>query len=356
MPWPLASLSLKVVGYTVMSIEIGRPGGSHVRSVLSVVTRTGVRYRQSLVSVAVLVVVCGIFGVLAPHFLSIGNAKIILIEAAPLMIVAFPATLLMIARGFDLSTGSVQALSGVTAGVLCASHGVPLYIAFGAAILVGGVVGMINAVVIEDFHVNPMIATLGTDFAVVGAAYLVAPEAIIVGLPNGWSGIGSSAVIGIPVPVFISAAVYVVFMIVLNFTGFGSRVYAIGGNEVAASLAGINVKRTMRWLFVWTGLCAGLSGVVLASRLGNADPTVGTTFALQVIAAVILGGTSFAGGEGRLTGTIMGCLVLTTLSDGLNLMSMPGFWQYVATGGLLIGAVMVDSAVRRRLATLVRLR
>jgi ribose/xylose/arabinose/galactoside ABC-type transport system permease subunit len=94
---------------------------------------------------------------------------------------------------------------------------------------------------------------------------------------------------------------------------------------------------------------------VLASRLGNADPTVGTTFALQVIAAVILGGTSFAGGEGRLTGTIMGCLVLTALSDGLNLMGMPGFWQYVATGGLLIGAVMVDSAVRRKLVAVVGL-
>ena len=210
--------------------------------------------------------------------------------------------------------------------------------------IVGGIVGAVNAVVIEDFHVNPMIATLGTDFAVVGAAYLITPEAIIVGLPNSWSTIGSASWAGIPVPVVISAVVFAAFMVLLNFTGFGSRVYAIGGNEGAAALAGINVKRTMRWLFVMTGLCAGISGIVLASRLGNADPTVGTTFALQVIAAVILGGTSFAGGEGRLTGTIMGCLVLTSLSDGLNLLGMPGFWQYVATGGLLIGAVMIDSS------------
>jgi ribose/xylose/arabinose/galactoside ABC-type transport system permease subunit len=283
------------------------------------------------------------------------DAKIILIEASPLMIVAFPATLLMIGRGFDLSTGSVQACSGVTAGVLCAQHGWPLYASFAAAVIVGGIVGAVNAVVIEDFHVNPMIATLGTDFAVVGAAYLITPEAIIVGLPNSWSTIGSASWAGIPVPVVISAVVFAAFMVLLNFTGFGSRVYAIGGNEGAAALAGINVKRTMRWLFVMTGLCAGISGIVLASRLGNADPTVGTTFALQVIAAVILGGTSFAGGEGRLTGTIMGCLVLTSLSDGLNLLGMPGFWQYVATGGLLIGAVMIDSAVRRRLAQVVGL-
>lgn len=314
-----------------------------------------IRYRQTLVSVLVLLVVCTIFGALAPNFLTVSNAKIVLIEAAPLMIVAFPATLLMIARGFDLSTGSVQALSGVTAGVLCASHGFPLYLAFFLAVLVGGVVGMINAVVIQDFHVNPMIATLGTDFAIVGVAYLVTPEAIIIGLPNGWSTLGSSSILGIPVPVLASALVYIVFMVALNFTRFGARVYAIGGNEVAAQLAGMNVKRTMRWLYLITGLCAGLSGVILASRLGNADPTVGTTFALQVIAAVILGGTSFAGGDGRLTGTIMGCIILTSLSDGLNLMGMPGFWQYVATGGLLIGAVMVDSAVRRRLLVVVGL-
>jgi len=338
-----------------MEVEPGTSGKLTAAAVLRWLMRMGIRYRHSLVSVAVLIVVCAIFGVLAPQFLTMSNAKIVLIEAAPLMIVAFPATLLMIGRGFDLSTGSVQALSGVTAGVLCASHGFPLYLGFAVAVLVGGLVGCINAVVIEDFHVNPMIATLGTDFAVVGAAYLVTPEAIIVGLPNGWSSIGSAAWVGIPVPVIVSAVVFIAFMILLNFTGFGARVYAIGGNEVAAGLAGINVKRTMRWLFVLTGLCAGLGGIVLASRLGNADPTVGTTFALQVIAAVILGGTSFAGGEGRLTGTIMGCLVLTALSDGLNLMGMPGFWQYVATGGLLIGAVMVDSAVRRKLVAVVGL-
>jgi ribose/xylose/arabinose/galactoside ABC-type transport system permease subunit len=327
----------------------------HTHAIRSGLVKAGLRYRQTLVSVGVFAIVCAIFGLLTSQFLTLSNAKIVLIEASPLMIVAFPATLLMIGKGFDLSTGSVQALSGVTAGVLCAEHGWPLYLGFVAAVVVGGIVGCINAVVIEDFHVNPMIATLGTDFAVVGAAYLVTPEAIIVGLPKGWSSIGSASFVGIPVPVAVSAVIFLAFMILLNFTGFGSRVYAIGGNEAAAGLAGINVKRTMRWLFILTGLCAGLGGVVLASRLGNADPTVGTTFALQVIAAVILGGTSFAGGEGRLAGTIMGCLVLTSLSDGLNLLGMPGFWQYVATGGLLIGAVMIDSAVRRKLISAVGL-
>ncbi|MEM7445324.1 MAG: ABC transporter permease [Pseudomonadota bacterium] len=300
---------------------------------------------QTMATLIVLLLMCSLFAALSDRFLTISNFQNVMRNAAPLIIASCGMTAVMIARGLDLSVGSVLAAASVLAAFLAVA-GVPLYGAFAVGILFGAAVGLVNGVIIATLSVSPIIVTLGMLNIARGIAYLITPSAILVGLPRDWSGLGTSKLVGLPLPIIIAALVALAFHVFLAFSKMGKRIYAIGGNEEAARLSGINVTRTLMVLYVLCGATAALAGIVLASRVGAGDPNVGIGFELQVIAAVIIGGTSLSGGEGRIVGTIIGALIISVLGNGLNLAGVEPFWQWVAQGIVLIAAIIVDRQVQ----------
>lgn len=301
---------------------------------------------QTVVTLAVLLAMIVVFSQLNDRFLTVDNFKNVLVQTAPVMLVGCAVTLVMIARGLDLSVGSVAAVSAVFAAAFTARHGWPLWAAGLGALAIGALFGLVNGLLVVRLQVNPIIATLGTMNIARGAAYLISSSAIIVGLPAGWGDLGTSSIGPVPTPVAIAIAAIVIFQLVLNRTAFGRHVYAIGGNEETARLSGVNVDRALVILYVLAGLTAGLAGLMMASRFGSGDPNAYIGFEFDVIVAVILGGTSLAGGEGRVAGTVLGALIVGFLSNSLNLIGVDPFWQYVAKGAVLIFAVVLDRMVR----------
>lgn len=283
------------------------------------------------------------FSLVTDRFLTWDNLQNVTRAASPVIIVGTAVTLVMIGRGLDLSVGSVVAACSVIAA-FAAADGINLAFAYLAALALGGAFGALNGLLVVGFKVSPIIATLGTLNIARGMAYLITPSAILVGLPAGWSDVGTSSVVGVPVPFAIAIVSALIFGWLLGRTVFGRHVYAIGGNEEAARLAGVNVNRTLFLLYLMSGLMAGVGAIVLSSRLGTGDPNIGIGFEFEVIVAVILGGTSLAGGEGRIFGTVVGALIVGILSNGLNLIGVEPFWQYIAMGSALIVAVVLDRA------------
>ena len=320
-------------------------------STLSTRLRTRLRERggidvQTVVTLAVLIAMIVVFSQLNDRFLTVDNFKNVLVQTAPVMLVGCAVTLVMIARGLDLSVGSVAAVAAVFAAAFTARHGWSLWAAGLGALAIGGLFGLVNGLLIVRLQVNPIIATLGTMNIARGAAYLISSSAIIVGLPAGWGDLGTSSLGPIPTPVVVALVAIAVFGLLLNRTAFGRHVYAIGGNEETARLSGVDVGRALVILYVLAGLTAGLAGLMMASRFGSGDPNAYVGFEFDVIVAVILGGTSLAGGEGRVAGTVLGALIVGFLSNSLNLIGVDPFWQYVAKGAVLIFAVVLDRLVR----------
>ncbi|MBN9017694.1 MAG: ABC transporter permease [Rhizobiales bacterium] len=299
---------------------------------------------QTVVTLLVLLLMIAAFSFLNPRFLTLTNFQNVARNTAPLIISASAMTVVMIARGLDLSVGSVLAASSVVAATL-AVQGVPLPLAFLAAILLGCLIGFANGAIIVKMRVSPIIVTLGALNIARGLAYLITPSAILVGLPRNWGSIGTSSIGPFPMPILLAVLVVAIYAFVTRRTKFGKHIYAVGGNEEAARLSGVNVERTLITLYVLSGAMAALAGLVLSTRVGSGDPNIGVGFELEVIAAVIIGGTSLSGGEGRILGTVIGAVIVGVLSNGLNLSGVEPFWQYVAQGVVLIAAVVVDKRV-----------
>jgi ribose/xylose/arabinose/galactoside ABC-type transport system permease subunit len=299
---------------------------------------------QTVVTLLVLLLMLFMFSMLSDRFFTVSNFKNVARNTAPLIISACAMTAVMIARGLDLSVGSIVAASSVLAASL-AVEGLPVTFAFVAAVAFGGAVGFLNGAIIVRMRVSPIIVTLGMLNIARGVAYLITPSAILVGLPPTWSSLGTTTLGLLPLPLIVALAVVGVYQLVSTGTKFGKHIYAVGGNEEAARLSGVNVEWTLIALYVLSGAMAALAGVVLSSRVGSGDPNIGVGFELQVIAAVIIGGTSLSGGEGRIMGTLIGAVIIGVLSNGLNLAGVAPFWQYVAQGMVLIAAVVVDKRV-----------
>ena len=301
---------------------------------------------QTLATLSVLTLMCFVFAMLSDRFVTISNLQNVMRNTAPMAIAGCGMTAIMIARGLDLSIGSVLAASSVLAAKL-AVLGVPLPAALALALVFGAGVGMVNGLVIAGLSVSPIIVTLGMLNIARGIAYLITPSAILVGLPPNWSYLGTAKIGVLPMPILIAIVVIAAFHWLTVYSVFGKRIYATGGNEEAARLSGINVRRTLVVLYVLCAMTAALAGLVLSSRVGAGDPNIGIGFELQVIAAVIIGGTSLSGGEGRILGTVLGAFIIGVLSNGLNLAGVEPFWQYVAQGLVLIAAVVVDRRVNQ---------
>ena len=304
------------------------------------------RGNPMIATLMVLVVLVVIFSMTSSRFLTWENFLNVTRSSSTVIIVASAVTLVMIARGLDLSVGSVLAVSVVVSAKL-ASTGTPLPMAYLAALATGLAFGLLNAAFIVGLRVSPIIATLGTLNIARGAAFLITSSAILVGLPPNWADLGTGYMFGVvPYPIIVAVLVAFFFSVLLNYTVFGRNVYAVGGNEEAARIAGVNVPRMYIALYAMSGLATGLAAIVLGSRLGAGDPNIGVGFEFDVIVAVILGGTSLAGGEGRISGTVLGALIVAVLSNGLNLAGVEPFWQYVAKGVALVVAVVIDRVTR----------
>ncbi len=297
--------------------------------------------------VAALLILFVLLAVTSPYFLSSTNLLNIGKAVAITGIVAVGETIVIIAGGFDLSVGSTMAAAGMTAAFLL-GFGVPLPVAFAASILLGILIGLVNGAIISYARINPLITTLATLAIVRGLAYVVSGGREIVISDPAWLSLGTGAILGIPVMIVIVAVTFLVFGWAMPRTIFGRYAYAIGSSARAARLSGVAVDRWRLAFYVTCGGLASLAGLVLVARTGNAQPSAALGVELDVITAVILGGTSLTGGRGRLAGTLIALLVIGIVNNGLTLLGVPSYWQQVVKGGILLAAVLYDELHRGR--------
>ena len=296
---------------------------------------------QRLGMALVLIALCVVMGVFAPHFATSGNVVNIARQVSINAILAAGLTFVLLTGGVDLSVGSALGVTGVMS-VWLAVRGIPAPFAVLGAVGIGALIGGVNGVFIARLKLQPFIVTLGALTYLRGCAY-VATGAYPLNKPDlSFAFVGSGAVGPIPWPVIIAAAVLVVSHVTLTRTRFGRQVVALGGNAQAARLSGINVARVLTCVYMIAGTCAGIAGVIFAARLESGQPQGGQGYELDAIAAVILGGTSLSGGAGSIVGTLIGALIIGVLDNGLVLMNVPFFYQLIIKGAVIIAAVLLD--------------
>jgi len=257
-------------------------------------------------------------------------------------ILATGMTFVIITGGIDLSVGSILAVSGVLAAFLVKNTEIPIAIVFIMSLLAGGALGSINGVVIARLNVPPFIATLALMTAGRGLAYRISNGRPIVDLNPAYLMIGRGEFLGIANPIWLMIIVLIIGYILLQHTKFGRFVYYIGGNEEAARVSGINVRRIKILVYTLAGVCAGLGGIALSSRINSGQPQAGLTYELDAIAAVIIGGTSLSGGIGTIGGTLVGAFIIGIINNGMNLMNVSPFNQMIVLGLVILGAVVLD--------------
>jgi erythritol transport system permease protein len=311
-----------------------------------------------------LAIVTIVFSLLSPEFLTTANLSILVKHVAINAILAIGMTFVILSGGIDLSVGSVVGFCGMVAGLLLSrglvleSFGIVVFphtwFVVALALLAGMAIGAVNGWIVARLGVAPFIATLGSMYVARGAALLMSDGATFPnlagepGLGNtGFPWIGAASVAGLPVPVWLMALLAAIAIVIASRTPFGRHVYAIGGNQRAALLSGVRVPQVRLRVYVISGFCAALVGVIIAAQLGAAHPATGTTFELNAIAAVVLGGTSLMGGRGTIGGTLIGAFVIGVLADGLVLVGVSEFWQMVVKGLVIVLAVVLDQLQKR---------
>ncbi|MET9226881.1 ABC transporter permease [Lentzea sp. NPDC003310] len=294
------------------------------------------KYASENGALAGLLILALVIAVMQPAFLNAQNLLNVGVQAAVIAIMAFGMTFVVVAGGIDLSVGSIAALAAMV-GALTAG---PL------GLVVGALCGLVNGALISYGKLPPFIATLAM-LSVARGLTLVFSE----GQPHETDAVvtflGSNLAPMLPLPLLLMLAFFGVTGLILTRTNLGRRMYAIGGNEEAAKLSGIDVRRNKLWIYALSGLFAAAAGLVLAGRLGSAGPQAAAGYELDAIAAVVIGGASLSGGVGRATGTLVGALVLAVLRNGLNLLQVPPFWQQVVIGVVIALAALLDSLRRR---------
>ncbi|EOX3353389.1 ribose ABC transporter permease [Vibrio cholerae] len=299
--------------------------------------------QKSLIALLFLVVVVSF---LNPNFFTVDNLLNILRQTSVNAIIAVGMTLVILTAGIDLSVGSVLALCGAFAATLVAME-VPVLIAVPTALLAGATLGAISGIIIAKGKVQAFIATLVTMTLLRGVTMVYTDgRPISTGFTDtadtfAWFGTGYA--LGIPVPVWLMVMVFAGAWYLLNHTRFGRYVYAVGGNESATRLSGINVDRVKIGVYAICGLLAALAGIIVTSRLSSAQPTAGMGYELDAIAAVVLGGTSLMGGKGRIMGTLIGALIIGFLNNALNLLDVSSYYQMIAKAVVILLAVLVDN-------------
>lgn len=284
-----------------------------------------------------------IVSLMNPSFLAPLNLLNLLRQVAINALIAFGMTFVILTGGIDLSVGAILALSSaLMAGMM--TSGMDPILAMIVGTLLGGIMGMINGVLITKGNMAPFIATLATMTIFRGLTLVYTNGNPITGLGDNYlfQLFGRGYFLGIPVPAITMIMTFLILWVLLHRTSFGRKTYAIGGNEKAAIISGIRVHRVKIMIYSIAGLLSALAGAILTSRLNSAQPTAGTSYELDAIAAVVLGGTSLAGGRGRIFGTLIGVFIIGTLNNGLNLLGVSSFYQMVVKGIVILIAVLID--------------
>lgn len=302
---------------------------------------------QAMGILPVLILIVVIFSFIAPNFMTEANMMNITRQASINIVLAAGMTFVILTGGIDLSVGSILGVTAVMALVgslnpALADFAVPI------ALIAGLGMGVFNGLLVAYAGLPPFIVTLGTYTALRGAAYLVADGTTVINSKISFDWIGNGYLGSIPWLVIIAFAVIAVCWFILRRTTLGTHIYAVGGNLQAARLTGIKVSLVLIFVYATSGLLSGLGGVMSASRLYSANGNLGVGYELDAIAAVILGGTSFVGGIGTITGTLIGALIIATLNNGMTLMGVSYFWQLVIKGGVIIVAVLIDKYRTRK--------
>jgi ribose transport system permease protein len=312
------------------------------------------KYLTKFQSLIALVALCIVFSLLSDKFLTLENGWNVMRQISVNICIAVGMTLVVLTAGIDLSVGSVLALSGaVTAGLL--KNGIAitsgdLFIGFTllggilAGIIVGAILGYFNGFTITKFKVPPFVATLAMLTIARGLTMLWTKGFPISVLGENFGYIGTGWLLGIPVAVWISALVVFAAVVITRKTPLGRYIYAIGGNENAARLSGININRVKIIVYSLAGALAAIGGLIVTSRLDSAQPNAGISYELDAIAAVVIGGTSLSGGKGSIWGTVVGAIIIGVLNNGLVLLNVSPFWQQVVKGAVILIAVIIDKA------------
>jgi inositol transport system permease protein len=320
--------------------------------------RVGAFLRKYLI-VFIFLGMCVLLAVFSPNnsFLKAQNLINVVRQISVIGLLALGVMVCIIALGIDLSLGSVLGLSAVVTASLVQQIGwkealypgftAPALVAVLAGISIGIVLGATNGSLIAFFRIPPFIATLGMMTIARGLAYIYSNGRPVSTLTPEFLFIGGGALLGIPFPIIVFGVVILLTHLMLNNTRFGRQVYAIGGNETAARVSGVNIGRTKILIYTFSGLMAGLGGVVLTARVQSATPALGIGYELDAIAAAVIGGTSFAGGIGTVWGTVVGALIIGVMNNGLDLLNVSPFYQQVVKGVIIIVAIIIDERKNR---------
>jgi ribose/xylose/arabinose/galactoside ABC-type transport system permease subunit len=306
------------------------------------VFKAGLREYGIVIAFVVEIVV---FSALSDHFFSVGNLSNVTLQTSVLAITAAGMTFVILTAGIDLSVGSLVAVCGVVCSLLLKIEltvGMALVLGVSGGLAVGMLSGLLSGVFIARFSITPFIATLAMMTIWRGVAYLMVGGRPVWGLPEQFDLLGSGRILGVPFPTVVMVLVYLCAWFVLAHTPFGRHVYAVGGNLEAARLAGIETRRVTIAVYAISGVLAALSGVILASRMSSGQPNAGLMFELEVIAAVVVGGTSLFGGRGGIVGTFFGAMLIGVLRNGLNLVGVGSYVQQVVLGLVILLAVLLD--------------
>lgn len=297
----------------------------------------------------VLLMMVVIMAVVSPVFRTWSNTISILLQVAINGILALGMVFVITAGGIDLSIGSMLALAGSIVGVMLTADASQIPQACALAVVACAAFGFINGVLVAKFDMFPFVVTLSTQLVIRGLAYIITGGYSLTLSSKPFRQIGGGKLFGvIPYPVLVFAFLAVIAFILLHKTRFGRYVYAVGGNMNAAIASGVNVFWTRVYTFIIMGFCAGVAGVIMASRISAGQPNVGSGYETDAIAACVIGGTSFAGGISTIPGTVIGILIIGVIYNGMNLLRINTYWQTIAKGLLIIGAVMLDKAMTKR--------
>lgn len=297
--------------------------------------------RNNIGTLLGLMILCVLLSFSSDYFLTGKNLLTVLRQICINALLAFGMTFVLIIGGIDLTVGSIVGMSGV-AVVMLIEYGIPIVLAVIIALILGGCVGIINGVIIAYAKMPAFIVTLSMSGVIRGIAYIITDGRSVASSSSVFTKIGNSYFWKIPIPIYIVFFVIILISIVLYKTRFGRRMYAVGGNQIAAKYTGIEIKSLMVKVYVISGMLASLAGIILASRMYSGQPTAGQNYESDAIAAAVLGGTSFTGGIGTIGGTLIGALVIGVLGNGLNLLHISSYVQMVIKGIVIILAVGID--------------
>lgn len=296
-----------------------------------------------LLVLALLFVGCSLF---VENFRSEANLRGLALSVTTIGIVSCTMMFCLAAGDFDLSVGSTVAFSGVLGATVMNATG-SVALGFAAALGAGAVIGLVNGVLVARVGINALIATLAT-MQIVRGLGLIIPDGKPVGIrTDAFFAFGNTAWLGVPVPVWMTIACFTIFGVLLNYTIFGRNTLAVGGNKEAAHLAGVPVTRIKIVIFTLQGVAAAFAGLILSARMTSGQPNVSQGLELEVISACVLGGVSLSGGVARIGAVVAGVLIMGIVQNAMNLLNIPTFYQYVARGLILLGAVMLDRFKRR---------